>query len=146
MLSRILALCAGLILAAAAGSTALAQNPTAADMARYRAQPNVVRPGLGDDPGLPSGSPLQFPAGVSLAAPIRGVENGEDCGSTSQGSGFNVTVCLPLCNTTSRPVVVHIPAGLTVVAKTAGPYQNGLLVEAVFVEVPPTPCGPGEYR
>lgn len=143
MFIRILALCAGLVMVFAAGAPASAQNLTAADIARYRAQTNVVRPGLGDDPGLPTGAPLQLPAGVSLAAPIRGVEDGVDCGSDSYGSGFNVTVCLSLCNTTSRPVIVTLPRGLVVVAKAAGPYQNGLLVETVVVEAPPTPCGPG---
>lgn len=138
----LIVLIAGLVLSGLPGAVT-AQNPTAADMARYRAQANVVRPGLGDDGGLPVGAPLRLPAGVALAAPIRGVEDGTDCGDGSRGSGFNVMVCLSLCNTTAGPVIVTLPAGLTVVAKTAGPYQNGLLVETVVVEVPPTPCGPG---
>ncbi len=119
---------------------AAAQNPTAADWARLRAQQNEVRPGLGDDPGLPLGEPLRFPAGVALAAPIEGLDETSECSDQAKGSGVYVMVCMSLCNANPTPVRVTLPAGLTVVAKSTGPYQNGLLVETVVVTVPPTPC------
>jgi len=114
-----------------------------AESERYMAQPNLVRPGLGEDPGVPSGAPLRLPAGVAVSAPILGVEDPAECAGAAHGSGYNVLVCLPLCNATAAPARVRLPAGLTVVSKSASRYQNGILLEEVVIDVPPTPCGPG---
>lgn len=126
---------------AAPGPAASAQD-LRAEAARYMAQPNLVRAGFGEDPGVPSGTPLQLPAGVAVSAPVEGVESTSDCGA-AYGAGGNVRVCLPLCNTTSASIPVRLPAGLTVASKSASRYQNGILLQEVVVEVPPTNCGPG---
>lgn len=115
---------------------ALAATPAAA-------QTNLVRPGLGDDPGLPRGTALRLPPGVAVSGPVLGAYDAAECGGQVRGTGEAVTACLPLCNVNAQPVRVRLPAGLVLVSKSASRYQNGLLVEPVEVDVPPTPCGGG---
>lgn len=106
---------------------------------------NVVRPGLGDDPGEPVGTPLVLPPGVTLAGTVRGADDlTSQCehGTQPHGSGVYVQVCVPLENSTGGPVEVVFPPGLVIVSAAEG-FQNGLLVERVVVTVPPTPPGPG---
>lgn len=130
-----------LTLAVAAGSV-LAQD-LRAEAERYMAQQNLVRPGFGEDPGVPSGAPLRLPAGIAVSAPILGSLDPSECTGPAHGVGGAVQVCLPLCNTTGSSVRIRLPAGLTIVTKSASRYQNGILLEEVEVLVPPTPCGPG---
>jgi hypothetical protein len=106
---------------------------------------NEIRPGLGDDPGEPQGSPFTLPSGVTLAGTLYGANaESSDCGNGAKGngSGVYVQVCVPLRNDTGGPVEVVFPPGLIVVSAAEG-FQNGLLVERVVVVVPPTPPGPG---
>ncbi|WP_163998322.1 hypothetical protein [Pyxidicoccus caerfyrddinensis] len=106
---------------------------------------NEVRPGLGDDPGDPLGTPFTLPSGVAVSGPVYGAHDiTDDCGNGApgHGSGEFVKVCVPLRNTTGGPVEVVFPPGLVIVAASET-FQNGLLVERVVVTVPPTPPGPG---
>lgn len=105
----------------------------------------VVRPGLGDDPGTPSGTPFALPAGITIPEPIVGADDlTSDCGDgkPGYGSGVYVQVCVPIRNTTGAPVEVVFPPGL-VITSAAELFQNGLLVERVVITVPPTPPPPG---
>ncbi|MCP3145302.1 hypothetical protein [Pyxidicoccus xibeiensis] len=107
---------------------------------------NENRPGLGEDPGEPRGTPLNLPAGVSISGHILGANEltGEcEGGSEPQGSGPAVKICVPMRNTTGAAVQLELPRGLTVISTSAGRYQNGLLVERVVVTLPPTAQGPG---
>ncbi|MBZ4417740.1 hypothetical protein [Myxococcus sp. RHSTA-1-4] len=106
---------------------------------------NVVRPGMGEDEGEPRGKPLNLPAGIVISGDLYGANDiTDDCGKQEpgNGSGEYVRVCVPLRNTTGGPIQVEFPPGLTLITRSEG-YQNGLLVERVVVEVPPTPGGPG---
>ena len=136
----------GLLLLAARGAAACGENaPAARPGERPDAGVNVVRPGLGDDPGEPLGTPLVLPPGVTLAGPVRGADDlTSECesGTPPHGSGVYVQVCVPLQNSAGAPVEVVFPPGLVIVSAAEG-FQNGLLVERVVVTVPPTPPGPG---
>lgn len=106
---------------------------------------NEVRPGLGDDPGEPEGSPFTLPPGVTVSGTVFGANDvTSDCGNGApgNGSGVYVQVCVPVRNSTGGPVEVVFPPGLIVVSAAEG-FQNGLLVERVVVTVPATPPGPG---
>lgn len=145
-MSRVFAL--SLALAAGAASlgmagAARAQNPTAEDFRAYMAQQHVVRAGMGEDQRLPEGQPVVFPAGVRLSGPILGSVEGDDCGDRTEGSGYNVLVCLSLCNETGQPILARLPSGTIVVSKSASRYQNGMFISDVGVYVPPMICGTG---
>ncbi|WP_164018393.1 hypothetical protein [Pyxidicoccus trucidator] len=106
---------------------------------------NEVRPGLGDDPGEPRGTPFTLPAGVTVSGTVFGADDlSSDCGNgvPGNGSGEYVQVCVPLRNSTGAPVQVVFPPGLVIVSASEG-FQNGLLVERVVVTVPPTDNGSG---
>jgi hypothetical protein len=106
---------------------------------------NEVRPGLGDDPGEPLGTPFTLPPGVTVSGTIVGADDlTSECenGKKGNGSGVYVQVCVPLRNTTGAPVEVVFPPGLVIVSAAEG-FQNGLLVERIVVTVPPTNNGPG---
>lgn len=129
--------------ALAVAGPVVAQNPSRADLERYLAQVDIVRPGLGEDPGLPNGTPVTLPAGVKVSSPIFGVSSIEECEAAGQGSGDAVLACVPLCNANATPTRVRLPAGMMLISKSASAYQNGLLIEDVEVMVPPSSCGPG---
>lgn len=106
---------------------------------------NEFRPGFGEDEGEPRGRTLTLPTGITVSGQVYGANDlTSDCGNGApgNGSGVYVQVCVPLRNNTSTPVQVVFPPGLTIISRSEG-YQNGLLVERVVVEVPPTPPGPG---
>src|SRR5690606_34268203 len=92
---------------------------------------NVVRPGLGEDPGPPDVTPFALPDGVRLMGVIRGANeySGEcdDASTQSSGSGAYVRICVPIENLSGGPVQIEFPAGLIVVATSEGRSQNGLL-------------------
>jgi len=136
------------VFAAAAAAAILAAGTAAAQDLRaqaeqYLSQRDLFRPGFGEDEGLPSGAPLVLPAGARVSAPILGVDDPGECAGPKGGAGGSVRVCLPLCNTTAARVRVRLPAGLTLVSKSASRYQNGVLLQEVVVDVPPSQCGPG---
>lgn len=107
---------------------------------------NEVRPGLGNDPGEPQGTPFSLPPGVTVSGNVYGAANDStsDCGNGApgNGSGVYVRVCVPLRNATGAPVEVVFPPGLIIITAAEG-FQHGLLVERVVVRVPPTRGGPG---
>ncbi|MBZ4417739.1 hypothetical protein [Myxococcus sp. RHSTA-1-4] len=105
-----------------------------------------AQPGFGKDRRQPTGKPLTLPAGVQVVSgTLPGADDDGRCGDPELepvGSGFMVRACLEMTNTTGGPVQVTFPPGLVIVS-TSETYQNGMLVERVVVEVPPTPPGPG---
>ncbi|MFP2911334.1 hypothetical protein ACLESD_41185 [Pyxidicoccus sp. 3LFB2] len=110
---------------------------------------NEVRPGLGDDPGEPQGTPFTLPPGVTVSGTVYGADDlSSECLTgvrgrvPDNGSGEYVQVCVPLRNSTGAPVQVVFPPGLVIVSATET-FQHGLLVERVVVTVPPTGNGPG---
>lgn len=113
--------------------------------ASAQSQENVVRPGLGEDPGAPETTPFALPPGVRLAGTIRGAdEESGECeapGAEPGGTGVYVRVCVPLENLSGSPVQIEFPAGLVLVATSEGRAQNGLLIERTLVTVPPTMRG-----
>lgn len=110
---------------------------------------NKVRPGLGDDPGVPETSPLQLPDGVELAGPIWGVdaEDGECPGADASFGARHggVKVCVPLRNLSGGPQTLTLNPGLILIHEFQE-GQNGLLVERVRINVPATPSGSGGCR
>lgn len=108
-----------------------------------------VVPGFGRDERPPSGAPLQLPAGVEIAGPLRGADDDGNCPrpyTNTVGSGLWVRACLPLRNLTGAPVTITFPPGLTIVSASET-FQNGLLVERAVVTVPPREVGgPGRLR
>lgn len=107
---------------------------------------NVFRPGLGDDEGEPRGTPLSLPAGIQISGTILGVDasEGECEGATipPAGSGGAVWACVKLTNSGGGPVTVELPPGLILISEFQE-GQNGLLVERVRINVPPTGGGTG---
>jgi len=131
----------GLLAAAAAGLLAIA--PLSA--ASAQSAQNVVRPGLGEDPGPPDVTPFALPEGVRVMGVIRGADEYrgecENASTDSSGTGAYVRICVPIENLSGTPVQIEFPAGLIVVATSEGRAQNGLLIERTLVTVPPTPQG-----
>lgn len=105
---------------------------------------NKVRPGLGDDPGLPQTAPFALPPGVALAGPIWGVDaDGGECPGADAKFGSDegaVKTCVPLKNTGIGASLVDLKAGLILYSQFRD-GQNGLLVERVLVQVPPEASG-----
>lgn len=90
------------------------------------------RVGLGRSGGVPRGLRVALPAGVSIAAPIRGTLS-----STAKrvGSGAgHVDVALKIAGADERQSLV-LPAGLVLESKSPS-VQHGLLVQAVELEIP----------
>jgi hypothetical protein len=115
------------------------------------AQVNKVRPGLGDDPGMPQTRPLQLPAGVRLDGPIIGADaDGGECKDkdVTVGNGRGVRVCAGFCIDQKTTIgvdgetVLDIEEGLILVSEFQE-GQNGMLVERVKINMPYTPCGGG---
>ncbi|MBZ4331973.1 hypothetical protein ACIHQR_33790 [Corallococcus coralloides] len=99
-------------------------------------------PGLGTSKENPVGTPFALPAGLTLENPITSytpqdpVECDDIYPEDAKGSGDEVTLCLIFRNTTGGPITVTLPPGLIFVS-TNDDVQNGLLVQAVTIEVPP---------
>jgi hypothetical protein len=99
------------------------------------------KPGLGYSEANPTGTPFVLPAGLELAAAPRGYAylDDEHCPDFDEveihGSGGLVTLCLPLRNTTARPIELVLPPGLIFVSESLD-LQNGLLTERVTVSIP----------
>lgn len=131
----------GLPAAMAAGLLMLTPLSTAS----AQSSQNVVRPGLGEDPGAPEVTPFVLPEGVRVMGVIRGANeySGEcdDASTQPNGTGAYVRICVPIENLSGAPVQIEFPAGLIVVATSEGRSQNGLLIERTLVTVPPTQRG-----
>lgn len=138
---RTLISAAGLALALTAALSAC-DNPTEGGKAAAQTGQNVVRPGLGEDPGEPEVTPFTLPEGVRLAGTIRGAEEAsglcENTDAEGNGSGVFVRICVPLENLTGGPVQIEFPAGLVVITTSEGRAQNGLLIERTLLTLPPT--------
>lgn len=139
----------GLLAALVLGLSAC-DNASFSDDAMAQAARDVVRPGLGEAPGLPETTPFVLPAGVRLVGEIRGADEAsgecEDPGAPPGGSGIYVRICVPLENLTGSPVQIEFPAGLVVVSTAEGRNQHGLLIEKTLLTVPPTVRGGGGCR
>lgn len=102
---------------------------------------NKVRPGLGDDPGVPETTPFALPPGLALAGPIWGVDaDGGECPGVDAKFGTDdggVKVCVPLKNTSGAPRPLDLNDGLILIQEHQD-GQNGLLVERVLINVPPS--------
>lgn len=124
------------------------ENP--AGQAAAQTAQNLVRPGLGEDPGSPDVTPFALPEGVRVIGEIKGADEVDgECeneASEPSGSGNYVRICVPLENMTGTPVQIEFPAGLLVVATSEGRAQNGLLIERTLITVPPTQRGGGGCR
>ena len=111
--------------------------------------------GLGNTPGAVEGTRFTLPDGIKSTATWDGlyvfptVESlkGQATDKTLEvdagepvdqivGTGYAVTVRVPLENTTDQAINVKFPAGLVVLTQTAG-YQNGVLLNATIVNVKP---------
>ncbi len=113
---------------AALAAVVLAGTPATASA---QSQENVVRPGLGEDPGAPETTPFTLPPGVTLAGTIRGAdEESGECeapGTEPGGTGVYVRVCVPLENLSGSPVQIEFPAGLVLVATSEGRARNSCI-------------------
>lgn len=120
-------------------------NPAGAVKAAAQTTQNIVRPGLGEDPGAPEVTAFTLPEGVRLAGTIRGADEVsglcENTDAEGHGSGVYVRICVPLENLTGGPVQIEFPAGLVVVSTSEGRAQNGLLIERTVLTLPPTVRG-----
>lgn len=107
---------------------------------------NKVRPGLGDDPGIPETTPFTLPPGLKLAGPIWATDaDGGECPRADAKFGAEdggVKACVPLENTSGFPQMLDLSPGL-ILNQQFRDGQNGLLVERVLVNVPPTGAGGG---
>lgn len=114
------------------------------------AQTNKLRPGLGDDPGVPQTEPLQLPPGVRLDGPIIGADADRgECKdkSVTVGNGRGVRVCAAFCMDQTMikgadGTLIDIREGLVMISQHRE-GQNGLLVERAWINMPWTPCGGG---
>lgn len=110
---------------------------------------NTDRPGLGRSTAPPEGTPFALPAGVTLAAPLKGfsIFEPELCAPREgdleepKGSGDLVQLCFTLRNTTDTtsspiPIVIELPAGLVVESEKLS-TQNGILIQRQVVTVQP---------
>ncbi|MFY2557731.1 hypothetical protein ACN469_08895 [Corallococcus terminator] len=107
---------------------------------------NKERPGFGEDPGIPMGTAFAFPAGVEIAGPMYGASDAtKDCGNgvAPVGTGPAVLVCVPLRNSTGAPVQMTINPGLIMLNAGGSRIQNGMLMDRVRINVPPTGIGSG---
>ncbi len=110
---------------------------------------NVVRPGLGNDPGTPLVSPLNLPRGVQIDGLVIGTDaEGPGCRDADArigGSGAPVRACVSLCTdqfTGPNGEVWNSDPGLILISEFQD-GQNGLLHERVRIEVPRTACTGG---
>ncbi|WP_165022374.1 hypothetical protein [Dysgonomonas sp. ZJ279] len=115
--------------------------------------------GLGDKEGELTGTPFVLPTGITLDGVITGSRShyykslaSKESKLSSQlvsdfitkasaevdvvmGSGYYVSLYIPLKNTTAQDIEVTFPAG-TIIVSNSGDYQNGVLLKKVSVKVP----------
>jgi hypothetical protein len=111
---------------------------------------NVVRPGLGNDPGTPLVTSLSLPAGVRIDGVAIGADaEGGQCADRDAviGSGGAVRACVSICMDTAvyqgtDGASIDLSDGLILISEFQD-GQNGLLVERVRINVPFTPCSGG---
>ncbi|TQF11066.1 hypothetical protein FJV41_36165 [Myxococcus llanfairpwllgwyngyllgogerychwyrndrobwllllantysiliogogogochensis] len=107
---------------------------------------NKQRPGFGEDPGAPVGTTFAFPPGVEIAGELYGANDStKDCGNgvAPVGTGPAVLVCVPLRNNTGAPVLMTFEPGLVMMNTAPSRIQNGMLMDRVLINLPPTGIGPG---
>jgi|GEM_PF-1088687 len=136
-LFQLAALPAACLLALA--TPAAAQNP----LMDFLNRANIVRPGLGKDPGDPQGTPVSFPPGVRVDGKIEGLDTGGGCGGSTGTGDFAVQACLKLCNESGGTLTLVLPRGTTLISRSSGQYQNGVLIRDVKIPVPEVVCKKG---
>lgn len=107
---------------------------------------NKERPGFGEDPGTPVGTTLTLPPGVEIVGPLYGANDStKDCGNgvAPVGTGPAVLVCVPLRNNTGAPVMMTFEPGLIMMNSGPSRIQNGMLMDRVRINLPPTGIGSG---
>ena len=123
------------------GNNAISPNPT--DGPDDPLPPSSSAPGFGHSKSRPEGTPVSFPAGITVVGKP-GFD--EDCYSEARtqkkikGSGNAVGFCITFRNTNAYPVRVELLPGIIWVAETNAitqdTSQNGLIVKTVSVLVP----------
>lgn len=107
-------------------------------------------PGLGNDPGDPTGDAYTPPAGVSILSAV-GADHANNksipvCGGASGLNGTqstgDVDLCVTLRNDAAQATAVTLPNGLIFLAKestdpTIRKSQNGLLGQTITLSLPP---------
>jgi hypothetical protein len=88
----------------------------------------------------PAGTPMAFPAGVTVEGDIGGDLSGDTKAHCKNADDVEyasdlIVACVGLRNSTTADVVVTFPAGLTFVAKTQATV-NGILIHSHAVTVP----------
>jgi len=123
---------------------ASAGSPSATAATPSPTNASLPRPGLGKSTAAPVGKAFGFPLGIELRQPIRHYDSSrpQNCGNKDRSKAYGtdgnlIALCLVFTNKTKAPIRVTVPPGLIFVSRKLE-TQNGILVQSVTIDVPPT--------